>query len=361
MHSHTERNHWLDFCRSIAILLVLLSHGRKILPEDFLWREYLRFGGFIGVELFFVLSGYLIGGILIRTNKQENKWINNFYLRRWFRTIPNYYLFILINIILIYTEYRPGTLSDIGYYVFFSQNLFSPHPSFFPEAWSLAVEEIFYLTYPLTLLFFIKILKIEQNKAMLLSSILVIVASLIGRISVANHVFSWDEGIRKIVFLRFDALMLGVLLALWKQKNKKPNTLIINFGIFIFFASIVYIAITPNKILDDSMFSKTILFNFASLGCAAVVISGLQLNFPEVWANFFNILAKISFSAYLLNLPILSIINKINQPLPWWQVWLQFITFTLLASYMVYKYFEKPTTDLRDYIKYKTQKPSHEQ
>lgn len=361
MHHHTERNHWLDFCRSIAILFVLLSHGRKILPEYFLWREYLRFGGFIGVELFFILSGYLIGGILIKTNKQEKNWIFNFYLRRWFRTLPNYYLFILINIALIYAAFRPGDFPDIRYYVFFSQNLFSPHPSFFPEAWSLAVEEIFYLIYPLILLFLIKFLKIEQNKALLLSSISIIALSLLGRFLIESHVLSWDEGIRKIVFLRFDALMLGVLLALWKTKNKKPNRLIITFGLFIFVASIFYIATTPNKILDNSTFAKTILFNFSSLGCAALVISGLQLKFPEIWANFFGILAKISFSAYLINLPILSIINKINQTLQWWQIWMQFIFLTLFTSYIVYRFFEKPTTNLREHIKYKYINNSHEQ
>ena len=144
-----RRNDWLDLCRALAILLVMLSHGRVFLRSAMPWAEYFRFGGFLGVELFFVLSGFLIGGILIRLSRQGGThWLGGFYARRWFRTLPNYYLFVLINILLVWWGTRPGELDEVWKYLVFIQNLFGPHPLFFPEAWSLAVEEVFYLFIP---------------------------------------------------------------------------------------------------------------------------------------------------------------------------------------------------------------------
>ncbi|WP_369690182.1 acyltransferase family protein [Pseudomonas sp. AU12215] len=62
MAAASTRNQWLDICRSLAISLVLLSHGRHFLTPAFPAAQNFKFGGFLGVELFFVLSGFLIGG-----------------------------------------------------------------------------------------------------------------------------------------------------------------------------------------------------------------------------------------------------------------------------------------------------------
>ncbi|EPU1382254.1 acyltransferase family protein, partial [Klebsiella pneumoniae] len=148
---NTKLNHWLDFCRALAISLVLLSHGRTFLVPLMPETNIFKFGGFLGVELFFVLSGFLIGRILIeKINNQEShrEWIPSFWLRRWLRTYPSYILFLFINIILIFSI-RPDIFPSVLRYLTFSQSLLSPHPSFFGEAWSLAVEEIFYLITPL--------------------------------------------------------------------------------------------------------------------------------------------------------------------------------------------------------------------
>ena len=97
-----RRNDWLDLCRALAILLVLLSHGRYLVRSALPWADYLRFGGFMGVELFFALSGFLIGGILIRLSRGSGThWLRGFDARRWFRTLPNYYLFLLVNVLLV--------------------------------------------------------------------------------------------------------------------------------------------------------------------------------------------------------------------------------------------------------------------
>lgn len=136
---NTKLNHWLDFCRALAISLVLLSHGRTFLVPLMPETNIFKFGGFLGVELFFVLSGFLIGRILIeKINNQEShrEWIPSFWLRRWLRTYPSYILFLFINIILIFSI-RPDIFPSVLRYLTFSQSLLSPHPSFLgrPGVW----------------------------------------------------------------------------------------------------------------------------------------------------------------------------------------------------------------------------------
>ena len=88
--------------RTIAILSVVCSHFLWIYPDlNNGFTQLLRLSGFMGVEIFFVLSGYLIGGILYRlvvTQQQGGRRLGYFLIRRWFRTLPNYNLVLLINI-----------------------------------------------------------------------------------------------------------------------------------------------------------------------------------------------------------------------------------------------------------------------
>lgn len=148
--------------RAIAILAVVFTHSL-----DFLLRlqdvsyigkaisfavDHVHTLGAFGVELFFVLSGFLIGGILIRTFVGADTFtfsaVKNFWIRRWFRTLPNYWLVLTITIIV----YKVKAL-DCGYSAvldyFFLQNVWHYfQPIFYVESWSLSVEEWFYLTLP---------------------------------------------------------------------------------------------------------------------------------------------------------------------------------------------------------------------
>lgn len=134
----------LDGLRGIAILLVLWAH----LPEWLFgpYIEALRFGvqpGYLGVDLFFVLSGFLITRILL-TGKVQGKPLKTFFIRRFWRIFPVYYLTILVVLL-----WEPGTylvwcatyLSNFYYAIFKA-------PSPMQHTWSLAVEQHFYLVWP---------------------------------------------------------------------------------------------------------------------------------------------------------------------------------------------------------------------
>ena len=122
--------------------MVVLSHFSKAF----------EFLGLIGVEIFFALSGFLIGGILVRTNQKSESFnfqaVKTFWSRRWLRTLPNYCVFLAL-VSIQYKLQHQSWPEDLWKYLFFSQNLTSANLGFFALAWSLAIEEWFYLLFPL--------------------------------------------------------------------------------------------------------------------------------------------------------------------------------------------------------------------
>ncbi len=138
-----------------------------------------------------------------------------FWVRRWARTLPNYLL--VLTLLVVATVYLLGEPPDHFWrYYTFTQNILSPHPGFFGEAWSLSVEEWFYLFIPIPLYLATKIKKINRQTIILIWISAVIVSCTTFRLYRAYHFDSsdftvWDLGLRKQVFTRMDSLMYGVL------------------------------------------------------------------------------------------------------------------------------------------------------
>ncbi len=308
------RNVGLDACRASAILLVVFGHGVGYLEPLFPGLiQTLKFSGFIGVELFFVLSGFLIGQILMQYAEENVPgWLRTFYVRRMFRTLPNYSLFLGINVLFALAGIRPAVLDEWWKYLIFVQNLTSLHPSFFPEAWSLAIEELFYVGFPLCFLAMSRTLGISHRRAILVTAITVIGASLVIRGIVASGITSWDAGVRKIAGLRFDGLMVGVLLG-WLHQTRSSllaeKTVTRTLVVLLLFCA-VYVSVTPLATMDASYFAKTFLFTLTSIGCAGLVIGSIDLRIRPGLQPAVTLIARISYSAYLVNLPVLILMNQ---------------------------------------------------
>ena len=121
----------LDLMRAVAIVLVVFSHISWIVPKaKGLIPDLMNIAGFIGVEIFFVLSGFLIGRLIYKLYISEDfRFYSVFYfwVRRWFRTLPNYYLVLIINgLIAIYLGTQLPV--NIWQYGFFIQNFASDMP-----------------------------------------------------------------------------------------------------------------------------------------------------------------------------------------------------------------------------------------
>ena len=124
----------------------------------------MHFTATIGVEIFFAISGFLIGKIVYRLIQKEDfsfQDVREFWKRRWFRTLPNYYLVLLINILLWYLIY--GKIPErIGLYFVYLQNFFSHSPDFSRISWSLSVEQFCYIIGPVLLYLFSSIFLINR-------------------------------------------------------------------------------------------------------------------------------------------------------------------------------------------------------
>jgi peptidoglycan/LPS O-acetylase OafA/YrhL len=162
----------LDGLRGAAILLVVVwhyfyfypgpnHHPTALLPKLYVYFERCIAAGWCGVDLFFVLSGFLIGGILLEVRTSPS-YFRTFYLRRFFRIIPVYYVWIALYVLLLlgfaFARHadslgEPKIWYEIGAQFVFFQNLGFIHYSgvggaWFTATWSLAVEEQFYLVAP---------------------------------------------------------------------------------------------------------------------------------------------------------------------------------------------------------------------
>lgn len=212
-----ERVFGLDLLRFIAIFYVVLGHSKILLPNSF--DSFIDDILIDGVAIFFVLSGFLIGGILIRKLDKENPTLSfllNFWSRRWMRTIPVY--FLVLTFIIIYTYLlKPTRLPDDWwkYYVFI-QNLFSPQPAFFSEAWSLSIEEWFYLVIPVLLVFVWFLTKLTSKTKFAFAIFLLIISIVsyrfyIYKSGILQSNSDVDLLVMRQVVTRLDAIMFGVL------------------------------------------------------------------------------------------------------------------------------------------------------
>src|SRR6202045_3638349 len=200
----------LDAVRGLAVLLVLL-HNTNVYPS--LHLHLISDNGWMGVDLFFVLSGLLITGILLDTRQSEG-YLRNFYARRCLRIWPLYYSVLLFMFVIV-PILRPSEAHTVfearsspwWAYPVFLQNFLIPIPTMATGAlgvtWSLAVEEQFYLVWPL-------VVRFCSEGQLRKIAIAVICISPALRFYLSQH----QVIIYSNTFCRLDGLMAGALLAL---------------------------------------------------------------------------------------------------------------------------------------------------
>lgn len=349
--NYTKRIYGLDILRSVAILIVMLGHCGPLLNEsDFQDFPYISL--LDGVELFFVLSGYLIGGILIKEIDNGDfklKQLLNFWKRRWFRTLPNYYLILIINILLVSYNIIPGKPENISADFFlFLQNFRKPFTDFFWESWSLCVEEWFYIFFGLGILISMKLFK--PITAYVVCTILLILLPLFYRISISYqdvNEFWWDVIFRKTVLCRLDAIGYGALAA---YLHLRFPYYWIKYKIFLLLISMPLLIYWPYlDINKNGWFAKTLSFSVIPLFCSLLLpfFSDIKQGKGRVFM-FFTITSVLSYSLYLINLSlveqIIEVHLKINGILSYGLFWLT----CYLVAFLLYTLYEKPLMDLRD-------------
>jgi peptidoglycan/LPS O-acetylase OafA/YrhL len=358
----TNRILGLDIVRSVAIFLVVWTHSTYVFSTETAHALNAVFPDDVGVPIFFVLSGYLIGGILLRDMNDRNFSMidmGKFWLRRWLRTLPNYFFVLIFLVLYDITVYE----ADWDYwwsYFFFLQNLISPNPVFFPEAWSLSVEEWFYLSFPLCCLAGLK-LGLDKKKVVLCLAGFFIVVPTVLRLYAYGAGFYPDIGlVRFIVIYRLDGLMYGVLGAYAHRYAPEFWNSVRTLGVRLAMGSLVVLSIT--RFFLSTLALPAYFYTVASIMTLAALpyFSTLRSIGSESWTRIFRFVSVISYSMYLLNLSViqwrvvpafLSITGLGRVVGPVAAAILAFVLFWPMligGSYLLYRYFETPWMNLRD-------------
>lgn len=350
-----NRNFGLDLLRFIAILTVLIGHSTAVLtPKYYFVHRFI----FDGVLIFFVLSGFLIGRILIRDFQEgiSAKKLIVFWTRRWFRTLPAYYFTVLLIIVLLIFQSVAFNKIEAVKNLIFIQNIYYRTENFFPESWSLSIEEWFYLTVP----FMIFILNRILNLPIKINLVVIFIVVLLFSLSVRSYIYydvtinsinDWDMNLRSPVITRLDSLLMGVLGAWFFIYKKdffvKNKNLLFTIGIIIFTLNKLYIDYGMQNF--DNFYICVPYFTIMPLS-VLLTIPFLYYIRPPV-KRVEKIISRgslISYSMYLVNLTMISAI--ILRPLHI-NMWLKFILFwvlTVVFSILMYKYIEIPFMKLRD-------------
>lgn len=358
-----ERVYGLDILRALAVLFVVLGHGSKLLFP--IINRITFYFEFDGVAIFFVLSGFLIGGILIKVLERgqvSHKSLFNFWLRRWFRTLPNYFLVLLILMILFYLFTDGFSFFKVYKYFLFAQNLFTPHPVWFGEAWSLSIEEWFYILVPIIVFCLVGVFRVLTNKAILWTSILILILITLVRVYryVEIPVYSfedWDTIFRKQVVTRLDSLMFGLIGAYIYYYHKQIWIRYKN-GLFVLGIILFLMMKYLDRYYMENFGLYQCVFSFSVNSFATLVLLPFlsQLKSGEGYIyKAFTYISLISYSMYLLHFSIIQkwIIDNLELALlpDYGRIAVKYFLYwaiTILVSILMFKYFERPTMKLRE-------------
>lgn len=364
-NTNTQRIFGLDLLRSIAILMVLFSNLLLIYPNlNIKLAQMLILFGFWGVEIFFVLSGFLIGNILFNLYIQNNFTIQSvfaFFKRRWFRTLPNYYLILLFNI--VFAVLFHFQIENVAYYFFFLQNFSQPMTPFFSESWGLSVVQFAYLITPFALLLSTFLFKPKHK-----SRFFIVVISILILIFVFNKVLyyltssnttieNWDVSLKSVVVYRIDAFLIGIF-ASWIAlnyskfwiKHKVKLFFLGCFSLIMLFVGVGYFRF----FIDTQPFFWNVLYlPLVSITFALFLPTFSNWQIATNWfSKSISFLSLLSYSIYLLQYGIVLQVMKFCFNISTFSMMqLHIFTFFYLIlifflSFILNKYFEKPILNI---------------
>lgn len=345
----------LNGLRGLAAIFVILSHFPQV--GDSVFSMYLRQFlynsklAYFGVDIFFVLSGFLITRNMLYALRLDKFSLKKFYIKRTLRIFPIYYLTVFLSYFILNKEYLLSLSTYVSNITFAIYK--EPHP--LRTTWSLAVEEQFYLFWPFLVIYFFK-KKIENFgfKLVLFVIINIIAVYILFDIDIANGL------VYRSTLIRVLTLGLGGLIA-FKENKIKDIKINKYLAVFIFIFCYFFGALGKYNPLSDFMPSSVIkLFCF---GIVAIIffLWVLKLNDKKtgLFYNFFasSFLAKaglISYGLYLYHYPILyyfgydpkSFTGSIN-------IKEAILLISLIISISIFSYnlIEKPILKFKDKLK----------
>ena len=358
------RLHGLDTLRALAIFLVVIFHLQGLLPQSLLPSANI---GWIGVDLFFVLSGFLIGGQLLKPYLEGGRpRLGEFYRRRAYRILPAYLCVLLLYFAVPAWREAPG-ISAWWQFCTFTWNFSIDLPAHraFSHVWSLCVEEHFYLILPVLVVW--RMRRPSLTKTVGLIAVLVLLGMTVRWYELVHLVRTsgdaelvWVPFAKQIyypTYSRLDGLLVGVTLALvrsfrpqwWAAAARRGHALLVLGLATTGMALWLFVWDFPSA---DSLMSTVLGFPLLSVGLGALVASSVSEN---GWLRVpgANLLATLAFSLYLTHKEIAHLDGLYLEPRlgygdgSWTAAAVYGVT-CLLAAGLLYRCVELPFMQLRE-------------
>jgi peptidoglycan/LPS O-acetylase OafA/YrhL len=268
----SARLHGLDTLRALAVTLVVLHHYTLFVSNDDHTFGWIGQVGWAGVDLFFALSGYLIGNqIFAAMGTSAGLSLKSFYARRLLRTLPNY-LVVLAIYFLWPAVGEDAPLAPLWRYLSFTQNLGLTPGTAFSHSWSLAVEEQFYLVLPALALLGAG-LGLRIRSAWIFIGCVILAGMLLRFQLWSTHVDAHKYGIYfyyKLIYYaslcRLDELVAGVALALLRNRHPALWTRLTAHGNRALAAGLVLVCAAFWLFLDNHYGVAATVFGYPLLG-----------------------------------------------------------------------------------------------
>jgi peptidoglycan/LPS O-acetylase OafA/YrhL len=348
----------LDGLRGIAILLVLFHHTFDFIP----FAQY----AYVGVDLFFVLSGFLITDILLRTRDNKN-FLQNFFIRRILRIFPLYYVMLLLFFLFVpfvsqlheQYKYYHDNQGMAWFHLINWLYIFNERPTdsmLFGHFWSLSVEEQFYLLWP----FLVLLCRNLQKLKMIIYIILII--------GIGARFGTWlywggnYTGFSFQYMTRFDGLCMGSLIAIWKFSNQGSLakkflyflvTILIIHGCLFLLSRTVFIGL-PHFIL----LGYTGIAAIFGLIVLSATSRTLNIGKPVLENRLLKYFGRISYGLYVFHWPVFILLrfslqdtilrNGISLTMAQFIIAVSTLFVATLISILSYNMFEKRILALRD-------------
>jgi len=328
----------LDGLRAVSILLVLLHHVPRFQQG---LVHTLQDNGRYGVAFFFVISGFLICTLFLREEEKTGRidlW--KFYGRRALRLLPLYYAALLLQAVFVYVfkQYAPENQELFreklpAYLLYYSNWLATATQGPFFCAWSLAVEEQFYLAFGLLMFFASRHLVVGAALVVLITK--AVVYALLGNIDA-------DSTLWRVVFSYQEPILLGVLIAF--ALNRRQG--------YEFFARRLGPAWAPaclgaatalwlcgHSMRTQSSWDSQLLYLLMALTLVGLII---RSNTPVLGGTFMTHVGKISYGIYLLHMFVISSVKRLPGGTSPVLCFFACAIVTIAVASLVYKYFEYP-------------------
>jgi peptidoglycan/LPS O-acetylase OafA/YrhL len=318
---HPSRFFGLDHLRAFAISIVLIFHYQFFGHPK--WVETIGKFGWTGVDLFFILSGFLISTELFKElSKTRALSLKNFYIKRSFRILPPYLLVVIIYF-LIPAYHEREALPPLWRFLTFTQNfgLDIRRTGTFSHVWSLCVEEQFYLLLPLALLLIFHTRNFK-NGAYILGAFVVLGVAIrllmwykfvLPYAVTDDFVIQWYKYIYYPIYNRLDGLLTGIAIATLFHYKCELAAQIAKYGNWYLPAGLIILACAYVLCIDSHSFYATIWgFPLVALGYGLVVICAISPGsvMHRYQSIITNKLAGLSYGIYLIHKGIIHLVQR---------------------------------------------------